>query len=219
MKIPPTYSTLSEMTKSVLVEALEVYRKLALELGNRFKQRSLLMEANDIFYCSWPDLFAILNGQWDGDGLGALLTDRRTVHEQKELASAPDLIMDEKPVFSQALLQPSGNYLQGVGAATGKASGLARLINSPNEGSRLQPGEILVAPSTDPGWTPLFLKASALIMETGGFLSHGAIVAREYGVPAVVNVPGVMRLIKDGQQITVDGYNGKIYPAINDQLE
>lgn len=68
-----------------------------------------------------------------------------------------------------------------------------------------------MAPSTDPGWTPLFLKAAALVMEAGGSLSHGAIVAREYGIPAVINVPGVMKVIKDGQTITVDGEEGKIF--------
>lgn len=68
-----------------------------------------------------------------------------------------------------------------------------------------------MAPSTDPGWMPLFLKAAALVMEAGGSLSHGAIVAREYGIPAVINVPGVMKVIKDGQTITVDGEEGKIF--------
>ncbi|MGE5396609.1 MAG: PEP-utilizing enzyme, partial [Chitinophagales bacterium] len=114
-------------------------------------------------------------------------------------------------IFSQAIVNPSGNYLIGVGAAAGKASGPTRLINHPAEGSRLQPGEVLVTPSTEPSWTPLFLKASALIMETGGYLSHGSIVAREYGVPAVVNVRGVMKQIKDGQQVVVDGDEGRVY--------
>jgi len=94
--------------------------------------------------------------------------------------------------------------------AAGKASGTARLINHPDEGSRLQPGDVMVAPSTDPGWTPLFLKAGAVVMETGGFMSHGAIVAREYGVPAVVNIPGVMKVVKEGCKVVVDGDEGKI---------
>ena len=68
-----------------------------------------------------------------------------------------------------------------------------------------------MAPSTDPCWTPLFLKACALVMETGGYLSHGSIVAREFGVPAVVNVRGVMRAVKDGQKIAVDGDEGKVF--------
>ena len=67
-----------------------------------------------------------------------------------------------------------------------------------------------MAPSTDPGWTPLFLRASGLVMEVGGYLSHGAIVAREYGIPAVVNVPGVVTLLRDGEVLTVDGGTGRV---------
>ena len=77
-------------------------------------------------------------------------------------------------------------------------------------GTALQAGDVLVAPSTDPAWTPLFLKASALVMETGGYLSHGAIVAREFGIPAVVNVPGIRARLKDGETIRVDGNTGTI---------
>lgn len=100
--------------------------------------------------------------------------------------------------------------MSGVGAAAGIATGTARLIHHPAEGNRLRQGDVLVAPSTDPGWTLLFIKAAAIIMETGGYLSHGSIVAREFGVPAVVNVPGVMRAICEGQTVYVDGNTGKI---------
>jgi pyruvate,water dikinase len=77
-------------------------------------------------------------------------------------------------------------------------------------GVHLQPGEILVAPSTDPGWTPLFLTAGGLVMEMGGAMSHGAVVAREYGIPAVVGVPNATEHITTGQQITVDGSAGTV---------
>ena len=70
------------------------------------------------------------------------------------------------------------------------------------------PDEILVTPSTDPGWTPLFLRAGGLVMETGGYLSHGAIVAREFGIPAVVNIPGVLDRVHDGDKLLVDGNRG-----------
>lgn len=102
-------------------------------------------------------------------------------------------------------------YQAGIGVAAGRAAGRARLIRHPGENTRLQAGDVLVAPSTDPGWTPLFLRANALVMEVGGYLSHGAIVAREYGIPAVVNVPGVMKALKDGEHLTVDGDEGKVY--------
>jgi pyruvate,water dikinase len=77
-------------------------------------------------------------------------------------------------------------------------------------GARLEPGEILIAPSTDPGWTPLFLTAGGLIMEMGGANSHGAVVAREYGIPAVVGVPEATLRITTGQQITIHGATGLI---------
>jgi pyruvate,water dikinase len=89
------------------------------------------------------------------------------------------------------------------------ATARARVILDPT-GAHLKPGEILVAPSTDPGWTPLFLTASGLVMEMGGAMSHGAVVAREYGIPAVVGVPNATEDIVTGQQITVDGAAGTI---------
>ncbi len=85
----------------------------------------------------------------------------------------------------------------------------ARVILDPHD-ARLSQGEILVAPSTDPGWTPLFLKASGLVMEVGGAMAHGAIVAREYGIPAVVGVPGATERISTRSRITVDGTTGTI---------
>lgn len=87
----------------------------------------------------------------------------------------------------------------------------ARLIDHAAAGTGLQAGDVLVAPSTDPAWTPLFLKASALVMETGGYLSHGAIVAREFGIPAVVNLPGIRAQLKNGDALRVDGNAGVVF--------
>jgi Phosphoenolpyruvate synthase/pyruvate phosphate dikinase len=200
-----------EMTKSLLVKALKPYRLMALELGKRLTQRGIIEEQNDIFYCSWSDLVSVLDGDWNGEGLRILVAARKASQREKEALNPPDVILGEEPVFSETVCLNSGDFLSGVAAAGGKASGIARLIKHPEEGNRLQPGDVLVAPSTDPGWTPLFLKACAIVMETGGYLSHGSIVAREFGVPAVVNVPGVMRIIKDGQKIVVDGDEGKVF--------
>ena len=91
-------------------------------------------------------------------------------------------------------------------------SGPARVILDP-AGAHLEPGEILVAPSTDPGWTPLFLTAAGLVMEMGGSMSHGAVVAREYGLPAVVGVPDATSRISTGQWVTVDGAAGSVVLA------
>ncbi|MEO5333622.1 MAG: PEP-utilizing enzyme, partial [Magnetococcus sp. YQC-5] len=106
--------------------------------------------------------------------------------------------------------QKGKNVLTGLGVAAGRATGIARLLWSPVDGGGLMQGEILVAPSTDPGWTPLFLKAAALVTETGGLISHGAIVAREFGIPAVVNVAGVMESLANGDRVVVDGDRGSV---------
>jgi phosphohistidine swiveling domain-containing protein len=104
---------------------------------------------------------------------------------------------------------PSFSRLHGTAASPGVVTGTARVIRDP-AGARLEPGEILVAPSTDPGWTPLFLTAGGLVMELGGAMAHGAIVAREYGLPAVVGMSHATERIRTGQRITVDGTRGTV---------
>ncbi|QNE13390.1 hypothetical protein FYJ92_02055 [Pseudarthrobacter sp. NBSH8] len=102
--------------------------------------------------------------------------------------------------------------LTGSPASAGVVTATARVILDP-VGARLEPGEILVAPSTDPGWTPLFLTAGGLVMEMGGPNSHGAVVAREYGIPAVVGVPDATLRLSTGQEKTVDGGAGTVVPS------
>ena len=106
---------------------------------------------------------------------------------------------------------PAG-VLSGTPASAGTVTARARVILDP-QGAHLEPGEILVAPSTDPGWTPLFLTAGGLVMEMGGPNSHGAVVAREYGIPAVVGVPDATSRIATGHNVTVDGAAGTVTPA------
>jgi pyruvate,water dikinase len=201
-----------EQGKSEIVRFLEVFRMMSLEIGRRLAERRIIDRPRDVFHCALSELLAVLKGEWDGVGLKVLVAERREEQERLEKLSPPDLIVDGQSRYIEAEASvPHGKGLTGLGVAAGRASGRTRLITHPYEGARLKQGEVLVAPSTDPGWTPLFLKASAIVMETGGFLSHGAIVAREYGIPAVCNVPGVMGLLKEGLSVTVDGDEGKFY--------
>jgi|GEM_PF-2513720 len=110
---------------------------------------------------------------------------------------------------------PSGGQLQGTAASPGVVTGSARVIRDP-AGARLESGEILVAPSTDPGWTPLFLTARGLVMEFGGAMAHGAIVAREYGLPAVVGAGDATARLHNGQLVTVDGSAGVVEAALDE---
>jgi pyruvate,water dikinase len=133
---------------------------------------------------------------------------RATFERERARRRIPRVLLSDGTDAEVALV-PAGDGLLGSPASPGQATGAARVIRSP-QGARLEPGEILVAPSTDPGWTPLFLTAGALVMEMGGMMSHGAVVAREYGIPAVVGVAGATDRIATGQRVTVDGSSGTV---------
>jgi pyruvate,water dikinase len=100
--------------------------------------------------------------------------------------------------------------IKGVAASPGLATGTARVVHGPEDFEQMKPGDVLVAPITTPAWTPLFAMASAIVTDVGGPLSHGSIVAREYGIPAVLGTGVATRRIPDGQLITVDGNAGVV---------
>jgi pyruvate,water dikinase len=200
-----------EMSKSVLVKISALMRSVFNEMGRRLAEREILASSADIYHCTCAEIFSILQGDWDGRGLDILVAERQARRKEMEALAPPDIIIDETPQFAEPAARGQGNALTGIGVAAGRSSGAAKIIYHPDEGEKLLAGDVLVAPSTDPGWTPLFLRASAIVGETGGVGSHGAIVAREYGIPAVLNIPGVLKIIKDGQSITVDGDEGKVY--------
>ena len=201
---------LREMSKSMFVKFFEPLRMMFEEIGRRLEDRVILEHKADVYFCTWSELASILCGEWGGAGLKELVVERMAKKKKLESLNPPDFIIDDIPNFSKPVNPTSGKVLTGLGVSSGKASGIAKLITHPFEGTKLEFGDILVAPSTDPGWTPLFLKVSGIVMETGGFLSHGAIVAREYGIPSVVNIPGAMAIINNGLKITVDGDKGQV---------
>jgi pyruvate,water dikinase len=103
-----------------------------------------------------------------------------------------------------------GNALKGIAASPGTVTGPARIVNGPEDFAKMQTGDVLVAPLTTPAWTPLFARAAAIITDVGGPLSHGSIVAREYGIPAVLGTGAATKRIQNGQIITVDGSSGVV---------
>jgi rifampicin phosphotransferase len=152
-----------------------------------------------------------------GEDLRTLVAERREAYQQElKRRHIPRLLLSDgtepEAVAAgtpESQMSVSDGSLAGSPASTGTVTGRARVVLDP-VGAHLEPGEILVAPSTDPGWTPLFLTAGGLVMEMGGSNSHGAVVAREYGIPAVVGVPDATHKIETGQLITVDGAAGLI---------
>jgi pyruvate,water dikinase len=205
-----------EAARSAMISQLEVTRRALLTLGECWVGKGYMENKEDILFLLQTEIHGVLNGVRPSQGLAALIAERKRLFEAWQDEEAPEVIL-EQPDGSLAeqandyQVQPTnGDCFTGVAVGAGFAQGRARLLTCPKQGDRLARGEILVVPSTDPAWTPLFLKAGGLVMETGGYLSHGAIVAREFGIPAVVNLPGILQQIADGDLLAVDGAKGTV---------
>lgn len=178
-------------------------RGLLLRTGADLVARGQMEQADDILFLV-PDDFA---GDAASD-LRALVADRRQEWERWRRLVAPAII--GTPVTPQAAVEAAPAELRGAPASRGEITGIARILHSPEDGARLQAGDVLVCIMTTPAWTPLFSVAGGIVTETGGPLSHPAITAREYGIPAVVAVPDATTRIRDGQAVTIDGGKGII---------
>ncbi len=199
---------LREMPKFYLVTLLARVRELLWPIGENLARTGRLDTAEDIFFITLQEVRAALNGM----DLRDVVKERHADYEQElKRRHIPRVLLSDgtDPETVAQTATTTEGALKGAPASAGTVTAKARVILDP-AGARLEPGEILVAPSTDPGWTPLFLTASGLVMEMGGAMSHGAVVAREYGIPAVVGVPGATERITTGQSITVDGSAGII---------
>jgi pyruvate,water dikinase len=203
-----TLAGFREMTRFVVALVLARARTLLWPVGEELLQAGRLSQAEDIFFLALSEVHAALAG---ADFRVEIKERRATYTRERTRRHVPLVLLSdgtEPTVQSQDAPLASGT-LQGVPASPGIVTGTARVILDPH-GATLSPGEILVAPTTDPGWTPLFLQASGLVMEMGGAMAHGAIVAREYGIPAVVGVPGATERIATGMRLTVDGTAGTV---------
>jgi phosphoenolpyruvate synthase/pyruvate phosphate dikinase len=186
-------------------------RDLYLEVGRRMVGRGVLEKREDFFFLSIPEIERIAKGELDAAWIREQVP-IRLLEFARHMRADPPLVVrsDGKPVMKPAV---SGAALRGTPVSSGTARGPARILLDPGDGAQLHKGEILVAPFTDPGWTPLFLTAGALVMEIGGMMSHGAVVAREYGIPAVVGVKNATRLLRDGEMLEVSGATGEVHRA------
>jgi rifampicin phosphotransferase len=203
---------LRELPKYYLIIALARLRGQLELIGAEIARARTVERADDVFFLDLHEVRAAL----DGRDMTDVVRQRRAVYDQElRRRHVPRVLLsDGTEPEAQAISNVAADgALSGTPASAGSVTGRARVILDPI-GARLEPGEILVAPSTDPGWTPLFLTAGGLVMEMGGANSHGAVVAREYGIPAVVGVAGATSHFVTGQQITVDGTSGLVKTAV-----
>jgi pyruvate,water dikinase len=199
---------LRELPKFYIVLVLgEMHRQL-LRIGAEMASAGTIAAADDVFFLDFDEIRVGLRGA----DLHGIVADRRRLYDvELRRRRIPRLLLSDGTDVEAAMMakSPASDALTGTPASAGTATGQVRVILDPI-GAHLEPGEILVAPSTDPGWTPLFLTAGALVMEMGGVISHGAVVAREYGIPAVVGVPDATTRLRTGQTVTVDGAAGTV---------
>ncbi|MFC3455071.1 PEP/pyruvate-binding domain-containing protein [Amycolatopsis speibonae] len=196
---------LREFPKFCLMRGFASLRAQLLIIGEEIVRAERLDRAEDVMFLDLAEVREALDSR---DFRVAVARRRETWERESRRPRVPSVLLSDgtAPALESA---SDGGDLSGLAAAAGVATGPARVVHDPNT-ARIEPGEILVAATTDPGWTPLFLTAAALVTETGGMISHGTTVAREHGIPAVVGVPGATARIRTGQVITVDGSAGVI---------
>lgn len=201
------YLALRETNRHALMHFSMASRRLLLLMGQHFAGRLLLAAPDDIFFLTSDEIREIARDHrrdWRG-----LVAARRAERERNAPLEAPDTIVGTGPA-AQSEASDSSRALTGLPISPGCVDGIARLIRSPDDRARVKRGDILVVPVIDPGMAPLFGLAAGVVAEMGGTLSHGAIIVREYGLPAVANVAGIMRRVRDGERIVVDAERGEV---------
>lgn len=206
-----------EAARSALTAIGEISRLIYLEKGRRAVVAGVLERVDQVFHLSDTEFADAIGGVRPVPSIRNLLHDREALSAEWQAMAAPGLVDVGTHATAKVVPTPVSTTIsgrrggwQGIPVGAGVAEGHARSIRHPNQGHLLQRGEVLIAPSTDPAWTPIFLRVAGLVLETGGYTSHGAIVAREFGLPAVVNVPGILELVPDGQRIRVNGDDGSV---------
>ncbi len=199
---------LRELPKFAWLYAFARMRRHLLAAGAQLQQRGVLQRAEDVMFLDFREALDAA----DGADRRVLVAARRAAYERElKRRSVPGLLLSDGTI-PEALAPTApavAGTLAGMAAAAGTATGRARVILDPSE-AHVEPGEILVAPTTDPGWTPLFMTAAGLVTETGSPMAHGPTVAREYGIPAVICVRDATSLISTGQLISIDGAAGTV---------
>jgi pyruvate,water dikinase len=207
-----------ENVKSEAVRWLASIRRGLLVLGDRLAEQGAFDEPDDVFFLTHEEIKQAVAGSSIAQ-LRAAVESRRDEYERWSKLNPPSVVVgewdesaaaDSGTGSAPAVASAHGRVLRGISVSAGVVRGPARVFRSVDTDETVLAGEILVAPFTDPGWTPYFVPAAGIVMDMGGMLSHGSIIAREYGMPAVVNVGSATKHIVTGQIIEVDGDRGEV---------
>jgi phosphohistidine swiveling domain-containing protein len=206
---------LRESPKFAIVRVLGIVRESLAAAGQEMALTGVISWADDVFFLGLGELQVLAETDQHASNFGfqeAIAARRERYGREMLRRQIPRLMLSNGQAFYEGMAAPEEvgeGELVGSPVSPGVAEGSVRVILDPR-GATLAPGEILVCPGTDPAWTPLFLVARALVTEVGGLMTHGAVVAREYGIPAVVGVTGATTRLKTGQSVRVDGTVGRV---------
>ena len=195
-----------EYTKSRLIEIIDLFKTQYARLARLLVDGSLLPDTDLIYFLTHEEIGRLIEGD---SGLVPLAVRRRKAHAIQEELSFDDIYIG-KPIADVFDAGQDDGVITGVPVSNGECEGIVRIVNSADDANKLQKGEIMVARFTDIGWTPYYSIVNGLITEIGSSLSHGAVVAREYGLPTIVNVKGATKLLKDGDHIVMNASKGTI---------
>ncbi len=198
-----------ELPKYIIIRYFDLYREAILEEAQTLYEEGMLGQKEDVFYLTLDELVLLLENRLKKDEVIERIRSRKASEEICKKLPPPLVITSEGETFSGVISneQAPPGALVGIPVSSGVAEGYVKVVRRLEEG-KLNKGDILVSPYTDPGWTPLFHSAKGLVTEVGGMMTHGSVVAREYGIPAVVSVENATRILQNGQYVRVDGTNG-----------
>jgi rifampicin phosphotransferase len=204
VRLTQEYLRLREAQRYHWQQLQALQRRVALRLGQWWVERGLLRAREDVFGLTWSEL---MEGEPDGEVAATRMRRLQRLRAQARQAPGwhyPDFLR------GNVSLRPAAGERELLGrpVSPGIARGAARLIAHPGDFERIRPGDVLVTTSPDPGWTPIFDTVAGMVTERGGQLSHGAVVAREYRLPAVSGIPGIMGILQEGEPLLVDGTQG-----------
>jgi pyruvate,water dikinase len=184
-------------------------RRIYLSLGRRIAAQGTLSDPEDVFFLGTAEVEAALTGTMPTDRARQRVEARRRIWERTRRRSAPKFLRGYDPVDE---LEPDAadHVLQGVGASPGTGTGRARVVFDVRDLASLTDGDVLITRQTDPSWSTAFARITALVLETGGALAHGASLCREYDLPCVTAIDGASARIPDGTLVRVDGRRGTV---------
>lgn len=216
LKLAQTYLTFRENQRFYLDHLLFRQRLILMEMGRRLVEINIIDDVDDVFFLFENELFLFFNTSSEAESNDIMPELRDKILKRKKefyryKSTLPPKFLKNGIEFDDTVMEYGKNAIYGAAASPGIFNGVARVVESIEELSHLEDHEILITSNTDPAWTAVFSKIGGLITETGGILSHGAVISREYRIPAVTAVKGATKIFKTGENLVIDGNEGVVY--------